>query len=137
MNENKKPLVGIGVILTKENKILLGKRKGSHGDGDWSFPGGHLEFGESWENCARREVLEETDLTVGNLKFSTATNDIFEKENKHYITIFMIADSFSGELKIMEPDKCEKWKWFEWDKLPENLFVPIRNLKKQEYSPFE
>ena len=126
----QRPKVGIGVIIKKNKKILLGKRLNAHGEGTWSFPGGHLEFGESWEECTKREVLEETNLQITNIKFHAVTNDIFKKENKHYITIFMESDYSSGELQNMEPYKCEKWDWFTWDNLPEKLFLPIRNLIK-------
>ena len=128
-----RPKVGIGVIVNKDGKILLGKRLNSHGKGTWSFPGGHLEFGESWEECAKREVIEETNLNITNLKFHAVTNDIFDKENKHYITLFMTCDYASGELQNMEPHKCEKWDWFSWDNLPEKLFLPIRNLGMSEF----
>ena len=57
--------------------------------GTLALPGGHLEFGESFENCAVREVLEETGLTIQNVRFLTATNDVMEEEGKHYVTIFM------------------------------------------------
>jgi 8-oxo-dGTP diphosphatase len=137
MTEDKIPRVGLGVAIIREGKILLGKRKNSHGDGCWCFPGGHLEFGESWEECARRETLEETGLKIKNVRFATATNDFFKKDNKHYITILMIADWVKGEAKILEPEKCEKWGWFDWDKLPEPLFVPQRNLKKQKFNPLK
>jgi len=138
-NKNNRPKVGIGVMIIKENKVLLGKRKNSHGEGAWCFPGGHLEFNESWEDCAMREIFEETGLKVKNIRFATTTNDIFEKENKHYITIFMLADYDFGEVRIMEPEKCEKWDWFEWeeDKLPKPLFLPNQNLLKQKYNPFK
>ena len=126
-----RPKVGIGVIVYRDNKILLGKRKNAHGKGNWSFPGGHLEFGETWTSCAKREVLEETNLSIKNLEFYNVTNDIFEKENKHYITIFIECEYKSGTLQNMEPNKCERWDWFSWDDLPENLFLPIRNLLKK------
>ena len=46
-NEKKYPKVGIGVMIQNEKgEVLLGLRQGSHGAGEWSFPGGHLEFGE-------------------------------------------------------------------------------------------
>ncbi len=136
MNNDKVVRVGIGVIVRKNGKILLGKRKGSHGEGDWSFPGGHLEFGEEFSDCVRREVLEETSLQVKNIRFGAVTNDIFKKEHKHYITIFMVCDYDKGELMNNEPEKCEKWEWFDWKKLPKPLFLTIRHLQKQKYNPF-
>ena len=131
----QRPKVGVGVIIVRDGKVLLGKRKGAHGAGSWSFPGGHLEFNESLEECAIRETAEETGVTIKNVKKLTFTNDIFEAEGKHYITCYMKADLDSGEVKIMEPNKCEEWAWFEWNKLPQPLFVPIQNLIKENINP--
>jgi 8-oxo-dGTP diphosphatase len=61
--------VGIGVFVFKEGKFLMQKRQGSHGEGTWSCPGGHLEFGESFKDTARREVKEETNLEIDNVRF--------------------------------------------------------------------
>jgi 8-oxo-dGTP diphosphatase len=132
-----RPLIGIGVIVIKDNKALLGKRKNSHGEGSWCFPGGHLEFNEKIEECGRREVLEETGIEIKNIKLGPFTNDIFKKEGKHYVTLFLISDYDSGEVRVMEPDKFEKWGWFEWGKLPKPLFLPIQNLLKQKFNPFK
>jgi 8-oxo-dGTP diphosphatase len=130
--------VGIGVFVIKDGKFLLGKRKNTHGEGTWCLVGGHLEYGESWEDCVRREIAEEIGVKVKNIRFSGAlTNDIFKKEDKHYITIFMLCDYDSGEVKVLEPNKSECWKWFSWDDLPEPLFIPIKNLLKQGFNPFE
>lgn len=133
--EKNRPKVGLGVIILKENKVLLQKRKGSHGNGEWSFPGGHLEFFETFEECAKRETKEETDLEIKLTKeYPVAvTNDFFRKENKHYITLYMEAEYVSGEPKILEPQKCDALDWFDWDNLPKPLFLPIKNLIKQEY----
>ncbi|WP_372644169.1 NUDIX hydrolase [Ancylomarina sp.] len=135
--ENKRPKVGVGVAVIKEGKVLLGKRKNAHGEGTWSFPGGHLEYQESWEDCAMRETLEETGLSIKNVRFGTVTNDIFREEQKHYVTIIMLSDYDSGELQLTEPDKCEKWKWFTWDNLPDSLFVSIENLLNDKYNPLD
>ncbi len=130
-----KPEIGIGVCIIRNSKVLLGKRKGAHGDGCWSFPGGHLEMFESWNECAEREVKEEAGIKIKNLVFAAATNDIFEKEGRHYVTVFIRAEYDSGEVTLMEPDKCSQWEWFTWDNLPEPLFLPLINLKKQGYRP--
>lgn len=135
--ESKRPKVGVGVAVIKEGKVLLGKRKNAHGEGTWSFPGGHLEYKESWEDCATRETFEETGLTIKNVRFGKVTNDIFYEEQKHYITIIMLSDYESGELQLMEPDKCYKWDWFTWESLPDSLFVSIENLLKDNYNPLK
>jgi len=137
MSNNRKcrPEIGVGVCIIKDGKVLLGKRTNAHGDGSWSFPGGHLEMYETLENCAEREVLEETDLKIKNTRFAGVTNDIFPEEKKHYITLFIIADFDSGQLRTMEPEKCSEWNWFSWGKLPQPLFLPIRNLIKQGFNP--
>lgn len=121
-------MVGVGVMVKKDDHVLLGKRTGSHGNMTWSFPGGHLEFGESFFECAKREVFEETGLKIKNLKKGPYTNDIFHEENLHYITIFIISEYDSGELMLREKDKCLGWKWFKINELPENLFLPLKNL---------
>lgn len=135
MGKNR-PLVGVGVIVRKNGSVLLGKRKNSHGAGAWQFPGGHLEFAESIMNCALREVHEETGLKIHNLKPGPYTNDVFEKEGKHYITLYVIADWQSGEPQVREPEKCEAWGWFEWPELTRPLFLPIVNLLEQNFTPF-
>ena len=136
MNNTSNPRIGVGVIIKNKNKVLLLKRKGSHGEGSWAFIGGHLEFGETIEECAKRETLEEIGLSLENIQIGPFTQDIFEKEGKHYITIYTIANYNGGEIKNMEPHKCEDLEWFEWDKFPEPLFIPLQNLLKSGYNPF-
>lgn len=122
----KRPRVGVGIALIQNGRVLLGKRKGSHGAGEWSFAGGHLEFGESIEDCARRELAEETGLKALSIELGPWTSDIIE--DKHYITLFVFVDTFEGEPQVLEPHKCEGWEWFEWDKFPSPLFAPVRTL---------
>jgi 8-oxo-dGTP diphosphatase len=130
----ERPLIGVAVITQKNNMILLGKRKNIHGDGTWAFPGGHLEFNETIEACALREVYEETGLRIRNIRYMTFTNDIFKDEQKHYVTLYVTADFDHGDLELREPQKCEKWDWFRWDALPEPRFLPLENLLQQKKS---
>ena len=120
--DSNTPRVGIGIIIeNSDGKILVGKRKGSHAP-FYSIPGGHLELGETFENAAIREVLEEANLTIKNPKVIAVTNNLttFKEEGKHYISIILHTKEFSGELKIMEKDKCEEWLWCD----PRNLPLP-------------
>jgi 8-oxo-dGTP diphosphatase len=117
--------VGIGLIVVKNGKVLVGKRKGSHAAGLYSFPGGHLDWNETWEECARRELAEECGDNIRvairyfseNRKEFFVTNDIMPQYGKHYITIFMVADWFTGEAENMEPEKCEGWDWVSYEEL--------------------
>jgi 8-oxo-dGTP diphosphatase len=118
--------VGVGAFVFSSSKqdpqnptFLIGKRLGSHGAGTYALPGGHLEFGETPEECAAREILEETGLKVKNIRFLTATNDILKKDKKHYITMFMVCERANekDEARVMEPDKCEGWEWSTWEEL--------------------
>ena len=129
---NKQVRVGVAIIIRRDGAILLGERIGSHGANTWATPGGHLELGESIEDCAKREVLEETGLIVDSIEKFTFTNDIFEKEGKHYVTLFVVASSVNGEPQVTEPDKCKQWKWCRLDNLPEPLFLPLINLLKED-----
>jgi 8-oxo-dGTP diphosphatase len=126
-----RPLIGVGVFLTHPdhpNKILLGKRKGAHGAGQWSLPGGHLEYGEDFQTVCRREVKEETNLDLANVVQKVDfTNDLFPDIGKHYVTLFFTA-SCSGVAKNMEPDKCDGWRWVEIDKAPRPLFPPLEQM---------
>lgn len=130
------PRVGIGVFLIHPptRTFLLGHRINSLGHDTWALPGGHLEFGEGFEECAAREVWEETGIDLLNvgkgkegIKFWTATNSVME--GKHYVTVFMVVDVAElgkGEGKgedervkaeVKEPEKCRGWEWVSWGEL--------------------
>ena len=129
----ERPKIGVGVMVVRDGRVLLGQRLASHGAGSWQFPGGHLEYGESPEACAAREVLEETGLVVANIRPVTFTNDIFHDEGKHYVTLYMRADYVDGEAQVLEPEKCATWGWFLWDEMPSPRFLPIENLLASGY----
>lgn len=121
MEDIERPKVGLGVLIFKDKKVLLGKRKNAHGAGEYAFPGGHLEFMESFEDCARREVREETGIEIENIRFQYLGN-ITSYGNKHYVQIMLMADWKEGDAKVLEPEKCEAWEWFDLESLPEPMF---------------
>lgn len=129
MNQNQVK-VGVAVVAICNGKVLMGKRIGSHGAGCYSVPGGHLEFGETLEMCAQRELLEETGLETDLFSLvSYSTEDFFEDENKHFITMW-VGCEVSEELipENLEPAKCEGWQWYDWNALPSPLFLPVNNF---------
>ncbi len=133
----ERPKVGVGVCVRKDGKILMGKRKGGYEPGAWCFPGGHLEMNEHPETCAIRETREEINIKIKNLRFITFTSDLYTSAGAHYITLFYVADWSHGEVQLMEPDKCEEWNWFKWNKLPEPLFLSTRNFVAPGINPLE
>lgn len=148
--------VGVAAFILKSLQetidnphFLIGKRLNAHGAGTYALPGGHLEFGETLEQCAIREVMEETGLKVSNMRFLTATNDYMPADGKHYVTLYMVCsrDNNDNEPSNTEPDKCEGWEWASWEALmiwmnkqnearedtvlEKKLFTPFLNLVQQ------
>jgi len=121
---NHWPKIGIGVMIIKDGKVLLGKRKGSHGEGEYAWPGGHFEHMESIRECARREVREETGMEIQNIRFLRLLN-LKNYPPKHYVDVGLIADWKSGEPQVLEPDRVESWDWYDLDNLPQPLFGTI------------
>lgn len=99
----------------------MGKRKGNVGSSEYAPPGGHLEYMESFEECARREVKEETGMEVENVRFLRLLN-LKEYAPNHYVNIAMVCDWKSGEPKLLEPEKCEGWGWYALEDMPQPLF---------------
>ncbi|PIA63455.1 hypothetical protein AQUCO_00201060v1 [Aquilegia coerulea] len=142
-NSNSKdlmPRVAIVVFLMKEgNSVLLGKRLSSIGHSTFALPGGHLEFGESFEDCAAREVKEETGLDIEKIEMLTVTNNILEEPKpSHYVTIFVRAvmrDPLQTPQNL-EPNKCDGWDWYKWNDLPKPLFLPLEKMVHNGFNPF-
>lgn len=121
----QKPKVGVGVLIFKKGKVLLGKRQGSHGEGEYAFPGGHLDYMETIEECARRETKEECGLEIENVRFQFLAN-VRKYAPKHYVHVGVIADWSVGEPEVLEPEKCQGWNWYDPDDLPQPLFEMAR-----------
>ena len=114
-------VAGAGVILVNEkNEILLQKRADN---GFWDYPAGSMELGESFEECARREVYEDTGLVCGKLEFFmdlSGKESFYEYPNgdKTYTAgIIYICRDFSGEMKVQE-DEVQTQAFFPLNALP-------------------
>lgn len=127
--KNSRPVIGVGVLVWRDKKLLLGKRLLSGQQENqtfcWQFPGGHLENNESTIECARREVREETGLEVMAMRHIGVTDRTFSMSGQQYITLLVSSEYRSGEVKTLEPDRCAGWQWFDYRQLPAPLFEPI------------
>lgn len=119
--------VGVAVLLRNyEGEYLFIKRQGSHGAGTWAFPGGHIEFGETVEKTAAREVEEELGIKINPGDFFRL--DAFTEsfiEGKHYITLYLEAET-SEIPRIMEPEKCSEMIFISLQTPPGPLFHPTK-----------
>ncbi|KAJ0439913.1 putative hydrolase [Helianthus annuus] len=94
-------------------------------------------FGESFEECAAREVKEETGLDIKNIELLTATNNLLS-DSVHLVVIYMrayLSDPDQTPQNI-EPDKCEGWDWYDLNNLPEATFGPLREMLQGGFNPF-
>jgi hypothetical protein len=127
------PKVGVGVIIIKDNKLLFHIRKGAHGENTYGLPGGHLEFKESWEECAQREVEEETGVTdlviTGKLQ---KTYHIFRRNGKYRLKIthwYEMETEYSGNLTPQENEGIEKAAWLNPSQIKEAMNNSYENIK--------
>ncbi len=127
------PSVGVGIILIHKEKVLLGRRIDS---GMYGLPGGWLEFGESWAECAARELQEETGLSMlsNDFKHIFTLNSINKEKNYHSVSCVMMAfaeDKEVSNLVNKEPNKCYGWFWISLQELRSMyslLFYPLREF---------
>ncbi|KAL3510876.1 hypothetical protein ACH5RR_030277 [Cinchona calisaya] len=132
------PKVAVAVFLSKDKKVLLGRRLNCTGQSYFSVPSGHLEFGESFEQCAIRELKEETGLDIEKVEILKVTNNIFLEEPSHYVVI-LVRSVLADPNQIpqnLEPEKCDGWGWYEWDSLPEPLIGPFKSALAEGFNPF-
>ncbi len=85
-----------------------------------------MEFGETLEDCVRREIREELNVELDEVDFLSYTDHILTNEKQHWIAFNFMAKIKSGTPKIMEPEKCDGLKWFKFDEVPEKLAMPTR-----------
>lgn len=135
--------IGFGVMILKDGKLLLGRRHDDpdkadsllKGAGTWTMPGGKLHEGEKFLQGAKREVLEETGITLKDADVIGVNEDMVE--GIHFITIGLLATRFEGQPQVLEPDEITTWQWFDLDKAPAPLYFPskkvLNNYKEKKF----
>jgi 8-oxo-dGTP diphosphatase len=123
--ENKKPQACVGVMIFKDDKVLLGKRCGKHAPGEYSFPGGRIEYKEGFEEAIKRETLEESGIKIKNIKFLNVAN-IDRYSYRQDILISFVAEWESGEPQTFKDERIGEWDWYDFDDLPVPIFYPTQ-----------
>ncbi|MDO9354229.1 MAG: NUDIX domain-containing protein [Solirubrobacteraceae bacterium] len=128
------PFVGTSAIVVRDGLVLMGRRRGAVGAGEWAFPGGAVDPGEDPAATAARELLEETGLIATTVAPAVWTSATFPDAGTHWITLHHRIEA-SGEPLRTEPDKVEGWTWVRWDALPRPLFAPVVELLAMGWAP--
>ena len=116
----RRPVVGLATLFIKDGKILLAERRAGKRQGWLNCPGGHFEWGETFEECAKRETLEETGMVLTKCEFLTAANGLALDEDHHYVMIYMLATEWTGEPQKMEEANGE-WEWYDLTNLSDRM----------------
>lgn len=114
--------ISIGILVLKGNNILFGRAKDKEGGTRYILPVGHLEFMESFADCAKREIAEECGIEIKDIEFQFVSNTDNYKP-KHYIHIGLMAKWKSGEPEVLEPGGIEAWEWRDRKDVPKHLSV--------------
>ena len=126
----------VAVIVTSDESVLFGRRRLPGNDFEWQLPGGWIEVGETAQQAARREVQEETALTLSDLRYVGFTDNVFSP-HKHSLSLYFEAECVDrGALVTTENEKCQGWEWKCWDDITDQLFLPLRLLRQSGYRPF-
>lgn len=138
------PRIGVAVLLRAGPRLLVGLRRGPYGDGEWSVPGGKLERGESPVCCAARELYEETGIALGTMQMLrgpsgtyVATYDGGHPTWPDYVTLWAVGEvGRDVEARVLEPEKCEEWRWPKREEMPAPLFRCFATLLASGVDPW-
>jgi len=124
------PRVGVGAIVIKDDKVLLVRRGIPPSEGLWAIPGGHVELGETLQETAEREILEETGIVIkaGEPMYAF---DLIEQDDTGRIRFHFIVVDVTGEYVSGEPhgaDDALEARWLSWEEI-EALPVSQNTLK--------
>ena len=116
------PRIGVGAMIVRDERVLMGRRMSGQRPGWYGWIGGKLEFGETLQQCARREAREEAGIEIANLRLLCISSIIVE--DQHWIDIEFLADIAAGEPRAAAPDELIDWAWYPLDQLPGPIFEP-------------
>ena len=115
------------LVLIKDEQILLSKRFNTgYQDGNYSLVAGHLDGEEKAKQCIIREALEEAGIILDSNDLEVVHVMHRFDPQREYFDIYLRAVKYSGEIKVMEPNKCDEIKWYKIDELPKNMVPEVK-----------
>ena len=118
--------VAVHLLLVRDGKILMLRRYNTgYEDGNYSVIAGHIDGGEQLKTAMIREAKEEAGITISPADLSVV-GVIHLMEDDEYVSFFLHASNYTGEVVNMEPDKCDDLSWFDIDDLPPNTIPYVR-----------
>ncbi|MBY4606823.1 NUDIX domain-containing protein [Rhizobium sp. 9T] len=115
------PGLGVGLVILRDDRILLYRRVNPPEAGYWNIVGGKVDHMEPAEEAARREAEEETGLKIGRIERIAVTEQILDADRQHWMSILYLARDVEGEPQLTEPDKLSDFGWFALTDLPTPL----------------
>jgi 8-oxo-dGTP diphosphatase len=117
-----RPRVGVGAMIVRDGRVLMARRRSGQRPGWYGWIGGKLEFGETLQDCAKREAREEAGIEITHLRLLCISSIIVE--DQHWIDVEFLADIAVGEPHAAAPDELTEWAWYSLDDLPGPIFEP-------------
>lgn len=141
---HQRPFAQVAVFVmdkSRPGRVVLGKRKSILGGGLYQVPCGEIEFGETWDEAASREVFESTAMHISDLSVCSVVDTVEWTAGYHAVTVFVrgtVDASQEAEPEAMQPDLCDSWHWRTWQELPalKELHWPLRDYKAEGLTPF-
>ncbi len=125
--ERFKLVTAVHLILIENNKILLSRRYNTgYEDGNYSVVAGHIDGNESVIQAMKREALEEAGIVIPEKDLEIVHVMHRKTPDRESIDYFLSCKNYAGEIQIMENDKCDELKFYDLDKLPDNVIPYVR-----------
>ncbi len=130
MTFNQPVAAAVATLVLKESQILLGKRIRHNQFVGWQCPGGYIHPGESVQQAAKRQCLEKAGIEISEISSGPYTSNIFPDTSplQHTVTLYQVAHKYSVCDLARFQDAEASWQWFAFGEIPEQCFLPLKNL---------
>lgn len=126
MAQRFKLLSAVHLFLIHDGNVLLLRRFNTgYQDGNYSVVAGHLDGGEEIKSATIREAREEVGIQISREDLQVV-GVMHRRSDDERIDFFLVTTSWSGEIRNLEPHRCDRLAWFDLDDLPENVIPYVR-----------